>query len=45
MVFYKGAVTYKDFQEMPIVEILNLKTSAEKINRDLIKEYNKPSKR
>jgi len=41
MVFYKGAVTYKDFQEMPIVEFINLKRNAERINKEATAEQKK----
>jgi hypothetical protein len=44
MVFYKGAVNYKDFQEMPIPEIVNLKNNAERINREINREQKKASR-
>jgi len=45
MVFYKGAITYNDFEVMPLPEILNLKTGAEKINKEIIKEQRRVEKR
>ena len=45
MVFYKGAVSYKEFKDMPMSEILNLKNNAEKINKEIIREQNKVNHR
>jgi hypothetical protein len=45
MVFYKGGVQHNQKETMPIPEILNLKNSAEKINKALNKQHNKTSKK
>jgi len=38
MVFYKGALTFKDLKEMPISDILEFNTIANKINDELERE-------
>jgi hypothetical protein len=45
MVYYKGAVTYKEFQNMPIPEILKLQEYAEKINKKQQAELERQTKR
>lgn len=37
MVFYKGAISYKELREMPIPEIINLQEYADKINKEIKK--------
>jgi hypothetical protein len=44
MVFYKGAVSYKDFESMTIPEIINLRNHADKINKEIDKAHKKQSK-
>ena len=44
MVFYKGSVRHKDKYLMPIPEMINLKNSAERINKEIAKEQNKRRK-
>ena len=43
MVFYKGGLQHRDKYITPIPEIINLKDSAETINREIIREQNKAS--
>lgn len=38
-------MTYRDFEDMPIPEILNLKANAERINQELIREQEKAMRR
>ncbi len=44
MVFYKGAISYKEFQEMPINDLIDLNNFAQKINREQEKEMKKASR-
>ena len=41
MVYYKGGLTYKDMQEMPIAELLNYQEYAQKINDEIKKQIEK----
>jgi len=45
MVFYKGAVTYRDFENMTLPEMMNLKANADKINQELIREQEKAARK
>jgi len=44
MVFYKGAISYKELINMPIPELLELQKYAEKINREIENESRRRSK-
>lgn len=45
MVFYKGAVSYKELQEMPMPELFNLAEMANMINDAVEKETKRQMKR
>jgi hypothetical protein len=38
MVYYKGALTYKDLIEMPLVEIIKFSNYADKMNKEAERE-------
>ena len=44
MVFYKGGVSYKELQEMPFPELLELKAHADRINKEIKAEQDKQSR-
>lgn len=45
MVYYKGSISYNEFQNMPIPEILKLQEYAEKINKKQQAEIERQQKR
>lgn len=44
MVFYKGSISYNEFQEMPINDLIDLNNFAQKISSEHEKEMKKASR-